>query len=172
MSDIDQTPEELERKLNELKQTPEKPPEKTLAQENLERDARLQGAVDREFREIAEARNLFDVNEILDDALKPRKLLIPELGDKSFHVFYCPLNSVDRVKLLRIEDDNDEVRLDLINRQSVYIMMSKADPRCTEDLVRRMPAHWIDLILTKILTEQTSFLPHLVKNVLAGLDQT
>ena len=163
MSDVGLTPEALERKIEamknkaekEEKEKPAETPEKTLEEINIERIALLEGAA---YRDLAEARNLFDVDEILVDALKPKKMMLSELGDDSFHVFWCPLNSVDRVKILRIEDENAAVRIDLINRMSVYIMLSKADDRCTEEIVQRMPAHWIDLILTKIVAEQGSFL--------------
>jgi len=163
MSDVGLTPEALERKIEAMKNKAEKEekekpveaPEKTLEEINIERIALLEGAA---YRDLAEARNLFDVDEILVDALKPKKMMLSELGDDSFHVFWCPLNSVDRVKILRIEDENAAVRIDLINRMSVYIMLSKADDRCTEEIVQRMPAHWIDLILTKIVAEQGSFL--------------
>lgn len=163
MSDVGLTPEALERKLEAMKNKAEKEekekpveaPEKTLEEINIERIALLEGAA---YKDLAEARGLFDIDEILVDALKPKKLALSELGDDSFHVFWCPLNSVDRVKILRIEDENAAVRIDLINRMSVYIMLSKADDRCTEEIVQRMPAHWIDLILTKIVAEQGSFL--------------
>lgn len=138
----------------------EKP--KSLGDQNIETRERLMAASEKDardtYRDLAEARNLFDVDEILVDALKPKKMMLSELGDNSFHVFWCPLNSVDRVKILRIEDENAAVRIDLINRMSVYIMLSKADDRFTEEIVQRMPAHWIDLILTKIVAEQGSFL--------------
>lgn len=178
MSDIDLTPEALERKLDALKngveetETPATSQEKTLEEINLERDARLQKAADSEYVELAEARHLFDVDEILSDALKPRKLLLPELGADSFHVFYCPLNSVDRVNVMKIEDKNFDVQIDLRNRKALHIMLSKADERCTEAVVRRMPAAWIDVILTKISAEQRSFLSPLVRSVLSGLGPT
>ena len=137
---------------------------------------RLEGMDDKKREEehlaLAEARNLFDVDDLLDNATKPRKLLLPELGDESFHVFWCPLNSVDRVDIMRIEDKNNDVKTDLRNRKAVYVMLSKADSRCTEDMVRRMPAYWIDAILTKISAEQRSFLSPLVRNVLSGLRPT
>jgi len=165
MSDIGLTPEQLKRKLEALKQKAEKEKKtkpakqpkkkKTLDEINLERAKMLEEAA---HRDLAEARNLFDIDEILSDALEPKKLLLPELGDDSFHVYWCPLNSVDRVKILRIEDENAAVRIDLINRMSVQIMLSRADKRCTKKIVERMPAHWIDLILTKIVAEQGSFL--------------
>ena len=145
---------------------------KTLAETNRERIAMLDRAVEKEYMDLAEARNLFDVDDIFDNATKPRKLLLPELGDDSFHVYWCPLNSVDRVALLRIVDENSEVQTDLRNRQAIYLMLSKADPRCTEQLIQRMPAYWIDVILTKIGVEQNSFLSPLVKTVLSGLKTT
>ena len=176
MSDIDKTPEELNRKLEELKreakEKPVEPPKKTLAEINIEREARLRKAADAEYMRLAEDRNLFDVDEILSDALKPRKLLLPELGDESFHVYWCPLNSVDRVEIMRIEDKNSDVQIDLRNRKAVQIMLRKADRRCTEEVVRRMPAYWIDIILTKVSAEQRSFLSPLVRSVLAGLSPT
>jgi len=177
MSDVGLTPEALERKLESMKNKAEKEekekpveaPEKTLEEINIERIARLEGAA---YKDLAEARNLFDVDEILVDALKPRKMLLHELGDDSFHVYWCPLNSVDRVEIARIEDKNIDVRTNLINRKAVYIMLSKADDRCTEEIVKRMPAHWIDVMMTKIAAEQRSFLSPLVRNVLAGLSPT
>jgi len=146
--------------------------EKTLEEINRERVAMLDRAEDQEYVELAEARSLFDVDEVLSDATKPRTLLLPELGDNSFHVLWCPLNSVDRVAVLRIVDDNPDVQTDLRNRRAVYLMLSKADTRCTEQTVQQMPAHWIDLILTKIGAEQNSFLSPLVRNVLSGLRRT
>ena len=143
--------------------------EKTLAEINRERIAMLDRAEDQEHMELAEARSLFDVDEVLSDATKPRKLLLTELGDNSFHVYWCPLNSVDRISVLRITDDNAEVQTDLRNRHAVYLMLNKAEPKCTEQLVKQMPAHWIDLILTKIAAEQNSFLSPLVRSVLSGL---
>ena len=176
MSDIDKTPEELERKLEKLKkeaaEKPAEPQAKTLEEINIEREAQLQKAVDAEYMRLAEDRNLFDVDEILSDALKPRKLLLPELGEESFHVYWCPLNSVDRVEIIRIEDKNSDVQIDLRNRKAVHIMLGKADGRCTEEVVRRMPAYWIDIILTKVSAEQRSFLSPLVRSVLAGLSPT
>jgi len=177
MSDIELTPEQLERKLEamkekarkEEKEKPAEAPEKTLEELNLERIALLEGAA---YKDLAEARNLFDVDEVLVDALKPRKLLLPELGDDSFHVYWCPLNSVDRVEIARIEDKNIDVRANLINRKAVYMMLSKADKRCTEDIVQRMPAHWIDVIMTRVAAEQRSFLSPLVRSVLDGLRPT
>ncbi len=148
----------------------EKP--KGLKEQNIETLERLKGAADAEHIAIAEARNLFDVDEILSDALKPRRLLLPELGDDSFHVYYCPLNSVDRVEIMRIEDKNIDVQIDLRNRKAIHIMLSRADDRCTEEIVRRMPAYWIDMILTKVSVEQRSFLSPLVKSVLLGLSPT
>lgn len=82
---------------------------KTLAEINRERIAMLDRAEDQEHMELAEARSLFDVDELLSDSTKPRKLLLTELGDNSFHVYWCPLNSVDRISVLRITDDNAEV---------------------------------------------------------------
>jgi len=176
MSDIDKTPEELERKLEKLKkeaaEKPAEPQAKTLEEINIEREAQLQKAVDAEYMRLAEDRNLFDVDEILSDALKPRKLLLPELGDESFHIYWCPLNSVDRVEIMRIEDKNSDVQIDLRNRKAIHIMLSKADRRCTEEVVRRMPAYWIDAILTKVSAEQRSFLSPLVRSVLTGLSPT
>jgi len=125
-----------------------------------------------EYLALAEARNLFDVDELLETAINPRKLLLPELGEESFHVFWCPLNSVDRVDIMRIEDKNSDIQIDLRNRRAVYIMLSKADPRCTEDVIRKMPAYWIDVILTKVSAEQRSFLSPLVRSVLSGLNPT
>ena len=125
-----------------------------------------------EYLALAEARNLFDVDELLETAIKPRKLSLPELGEESFHVFWCPLNSVDRVDIMRIEDKNSDVQIDLRNRRAVYIMLSKADSRCTEAMIRRMPAYWIDVILTKVSAEQRSFLSPLVRSVLSGLRPT
>lgn len=157
----------------EAEEKPADPPrEKTLEEINIERMARLEGAVDAEYRELAETRNLFDVDEILSNAMKPRKMLLPELGDDSFHVYWCPLTSVDRVEIMRIEDENADVQVDLRNRRAVYIVLSKADSRCTEDVVRNMPAFWIDVILTKISAEQRSFLSPLVRGVLTGLGPT
>jgi len=132
----------------------------------------LERAENADFMELAEARNLFDVDEVLSDATKPRRLLLPELGDDSFHVYWCPLNSVDRVTVLRVTDENPDVQIDLRNRKAVYLMLSKADKRCTEQLVQQMPAYWIDVILTKIAAEQNSFLSPLVRNVLSGLKPT
>ena len=146
--------------------------EKTLAEINLERIEMLDRAEEKEHMELAEARGLFDVDAILTDATSPRKLLLPELEESSFHVMWCPLNSVDRVAVLRITDDNPDVQVDLRNRWAVYLMLSKADARCTEKVVERMPAHWVDLILTKIGSEQNSFLSPLVRNVLSGLRPT
>lgn len=123
------------------------------------------------YKDLAATRNLFDVDEILTDALKPRKMMLPELGDDSFHVYWCPLNSADRVELSRIEDKSLEVRANLINRKAVYIMLNRADNRCTEDTVARMPAHWIDMIMLKVAGEQRSFLSPLLKSVLDGFDQ-
>ena len=152
----------------------EKP--KSLEDQNIETRERLMAAAEKdaraEYRDLAEARNLFDVDEVLTDGLKARKLLLPELGEDSFHVFYCPLNSVDRVQIMRIEDKNSDVQIDLRNRKAVQIMLGKADDRCTEEFVRRMPAYWIDVILTKVSGEQRSFLSPLVRNVLAGLSPT
>jgi len=152
----------------------EKP--KSLGDQNIETRERLMAAAEKdaraEYRDLAEARNLFDVDEVLTDGLKARKLLLPELGEDSFHVFYCPLNSVDRVQIMRIEDKNSDVQIDLRNRKAVQIMLGKADDRCTEEFVRRMPAYWIDVILTKVSGEQRSFLSPLVRNVLAGLSPT
>ena len=145
---------------------------KTLAEVNIERIELLEKAEEQDHMELAEARSLFDVDAILSDATTPRKLLLPELEDSSFHVMWCPLNSVDRVAVLRITDDNADVQVDLRNRKAVYLMLSKADSRCTEQIVERMPAHWIDLILTKIGAEQNSFLSPLVRNVLSGLKPT
>ena len=178
MSDIDLTPEALKRKLDALKggaKTKEKTAdsrEKTQEEINREREAQLQRAVDADYMSLAENRNLFDVDEILSDALKPRKLLLSELGDESFHVFWCPLTSVDRVEIMRIEDKNVDVQIDLRNRRAIYIMLSKADSRCTEDMIRQMPAYWIDMILTKVSAEQRSFLSPLVRSVLSGLMPT
>jgi len=177
MSDIGLSPEALDRKLESMKnkaekeekEKPEETPEKTLEEINIERIALLEGAA---YRDLAEARNLFDVDEVLTDGLKARKLLLPELGEDSFHVFYCPLNSVDRVQIMRIEDKNSDVQIDLRNRKAVQIMLGKADDRCTEEFVRRMPAYWIDVILTKVSGEQRSFLSPLVRNVLLGLSRT
>lgn len=181
MSDASLSPEALERKLEAMKQKAEKEkkekpkekpveaPEKTLDEINIERSRMLEEAA---YRDLAEARNLFDVDEILIDALKPRKLLLPELGDDSFHVYWCPLNSVDRVEIARIEDKNIDVRANLINRKAVYLMLSKADERCTEEIVQRMPAHWIDVIMTRVAAEQRSFLSPLVRSVLDGLRPT
>lgn len=152
----------------------EKP--KSLGDQNIETRERLMAAAEKdaraEYRDLAEARNLFDVDEVLTDGLKARKLLLPELGEDSFHVFYCPLNSVDRVQIMRIEDKNSDVQIDLRNRKAVQIMLGKADDRCTEEFVRRMPAYWIDVILTKVSGEQRSFLSPLVRNVLLGLSRT
>ena len=154
----------------------EKKPDETLEEYNLrvfkELEKRADDHEEAEFRDLAEARNLFDVDEILSDALKPRKLLLPELGDESFHVYWCPLNSVDRVEIMRIEDKNSDVQIDLRNRKAIHIMLSKADRRCTEEVVRRMPAYWIDAILTKVSAEQRSFLSPLVRSVLTGLSPT
>jgi len=181
LRDLELTPEQLKRKLAALKAeskkkekpdsphegVPEAPAKKTRAEENIEREARLESAA---YRDLAEARNLFDVDEVLVDALKPRKLLLPELGEDSFNVYWCPLNSVDRIEIARIEDKNNDVRINLLNRRAVYIMLNKADKRCTEEIVNRMPAHWIDVIITRIAAEQRSFLPPHVRNVLAGLN--
>ncbi len=182
MSDIDKTPEEIKRKLEELKketkekekpaepqETPDDTPEKTLEEENIERARRLEQAA---YKDLAEARNLFDVDEVLSNALKPRIMVLPELGDDSFHVYWCPLNSVDRVEIMRIEDKNADVQIDLRNRKAIQIMLGKADSRCTENFVRRMPASWIDVILTKVAAEQRSFLSPLVRSVLTGLSPT
>lgn len=143
--------------------------EKTLAEINRERMEMLDRAAEKEYVDLAEARKLFDVNELFDNAIKPRKLLLPELGDDSCHIYWCPLNSVDRVAVLRITDDNPEVQTDLRNRHAIYLMLSKADPQCTKELIQRMPAYWLDVILTKIGVEQNSFLSPLVKSVLSGL---
>ena len=143
--------------------------EKTLDEINRERIELLDRAEDKEFMELAESRGLFDVDEVLSDATKPRKLLLTELGDDSFHVYWCPLNSVDRVTVLRITDENPDVQVDLRNRKAVYLMLNKADNRCTEQLVQRMPAYWVDVIITKIAAEQNSFLSPLVRSVLSGL---
>lgn len=143
--------------------------EKTLDEINRERIAMLDRAEDVEYMELAEARSLFDVDEVLNNALKTRKLLLPELGVDSCHVAWCPLNSVDRVAVLRIVDDNPDVQVDLRNRKAVYLMLSKADDNVTEEMVQRMPANWVDIIITKIAAEQNSFLSPLVRNVLSGL---
>ncbi len=144
----------------------------TQAEINRETMASFMALEEKEHIELAEARNLFDVDEVLRDALKPRKLLLPELGEDSFHVFYCPLNSIDRVNVMRIEDKNLDVQVDLRNRKAIHIMLSKADERCTEEVVSHMPAVWIDVILTKISAEQRSFLSPLVRSVLSGLGPT
>jgi len=146
--------------------------EKSIEQINIERMERLQAAERKEYEGLAADRNLFDVEELLNAGTIPRKLELPELGEDSFHVYYCPLNAKDRLTVLRIVNVKPEIQRDLQNRKMLYLMLHKADERWTEEKVDGLPATWVDAILIKIGREQNRFLQRLVRGGLAGLGQT
>lgn len=129
--------------------------------ESLER--RFMESEAEELRRQAEARNLFSDKSFLEDAQKPKKLVIPELGG---HVLYCPLSYGERLEVTKIKDQDKQ------NRRALFIMLGKANPEITEDMINNLRADYVDAILMAISKETNSFLLPIISDVLSGFSRT
>ena len=141
---------------------------------NEERRAKLLDLADedveREQREIAEARSLIDADEMVNYAKTPRKLVLPSIGG---YVMYCPLRIEDRAEIMKIKDNDPDVQLDKRNRHTVYVMLKRADDRWTQEKVYNLPAAWIDVILIEYAAEEHDrFLQPVYQRRRAGLART
>ena len=136
---------------------------------NIGRLEQLESAEGEDRREIAERSNLFDIDELLNNARIQRKLILEDLG---YHVYWCPLNAAERAEIFRIKDSDKDIQLDLRNRKALFIMLNKADERWTEEKVDTLPAAWVDVILIEIGKESNSFLRPRVITALGGLRLT
>ena len=126
--------------------------------------------VEREQREIAEARSLIDADEMVNYAKTPRKLVLPSIGG---YVMYCPLRIEDRAEIMKIKDNDPDVQLDKRNRHTVYVMLKRADNRWTQEKAYDLPAAWIDAILIEYAAEEHDrFLQPVYQRRRAGLART
>lgn len=125
----------------------------------------------KEQRLLAEARNLFDYEELVGAANIPKKLVLPELG---FHLTYCSLTSDERNKIREVQHHDKAIRNDLQNRKALAMMIKKANPTVPdiENKVNNLPGEWIDAVLLKIGVEVNSFLLPLLNDALRGLNKT
>lgn len=122
---------------------------------------------DRQLAELAKDRNLADAPEMINYANIKKKLELPSLG---YHVEYCPLRIEDEVEIDQIKDDNPEVQQDLRNRKKAYLILSRADSRWTDQVVKELAAVIIDAILMEYDTaEDTRFLLPIIRRRSAGL---
>jgi len=121
-------------------------------------------AFEQDQQEEKELRNLFDI----DDMLAIQRVTIEELG---IYVDYAPLIVEERTEVFRVTDNNPVVQRDLQNRKELYLMLKKANPNITEDIVNHMRVEYLDAVLIQIRQRQQRFLLPLMKNVLAGSNQ-
>ena len=126
--------------------------------------------VEKEQRELAEARNLLDADELINYANTPKKLVLPSIGG---FITYCPLRIEDRSEVMKIKDSDPDVQLDKRNRHIVYMMLKRADERWTEEKAYNLPAAWIDAILIEYTKEeQDRFLLPIYRRRLNGSGRT
>lgn len=111
---------------------------------------------------MAAARNLFEDKSFIEDAQTPKYLPIPELGG---YVLYCPLSYGERIEVLKIKDQDKQ------NRRALYLMLKKANPDITEDIINGMRADYVDAVLMAIGKEANRFLLPAIKRALKGFDE-
>ncbi len=142
-----------------------------MAEVNEENRQKLESLVSRdeekEQREKAEAQNLLEADELINYAVTPKKLVLPTIGG---YVMYCPLRIEDRAEIMKIKDSDPDVQLDKRNRHTVYMALSRADDRWTQEKAYNLPASWVDAILIEYgKEEQDRFLLPILRQRLAGL---
>ena len=123
-----------------------------------------------ELGKFTETRELMDVDTLIHHADTKQKLGLPTLGA---YVYYKPLRIQDRVDINEIKHTDPDIQRDLRNRRKVYLLLSRSDPRYTEEIVNAMAGHLIDTILTEHLAqEEESFLLPLMRRRSTGLRLT
>ena len=116
---------------------------------------------------MAEKRELIDVETLMRHADTIRNLELSTLG---CFVPIKPLRIGDRIEINEITHRDAVVQRDLRNRHKAYLLLSRADPRYTEEVIDTLPAHVIDTILTEHLAqEEEPFLLPLLKRRSVGL---
>lgn len=148
---------------------------------NVSRLAQLEGAEQKQktdkIKRLAEARNLADVEELLDYANVVKRLELPTLTDdegQSYYVEYCPLRICDLVQIRAVDHEDEDIRRDLQNREMVYYLLNRADPETwTREKVENLPASWINTILIEYgMQEEDRFLLSAMRRKADGLRQT
>jgi hypothetical protein len=144
---------------------------KRKAEPSTNSEARFKAQYEREKQLLAESRNLFNYDELVNSADIPRKVVLPDFG---FHVEYCPLTSKERNEVFALKHHDPLMQLDMRNRKSLSMMMQKAMPHVKniEAKVDKLPATWIDAIMIQISKEERAFLPQIVNDALLGLNRT
>lgn len=99
--------------------------------------------------DIAKARNLLKIPEILKGADELIDLYLEELDGK---IVYCRLTYMEMVELSKIKDTHER------NLQEIYMRLNKADQTTTIDTVKSLPGGWLTLILMKINERENRFL--------------
>lgn len=123
---------------------------------------------EKELGTLAEQRELMDVETLFKHAETKRKLELPNLG---CYVYYTPLRIGDRIDINKITHQEEIVQRDMRNRRKLYLLLSRADKRYTEDIIASIPAQVIDNIIYEYsLQEETPFLPHPLRKRLIGLN--
>jgi hypothetical protein len=138
-----------------------------VAEVNEENRQKLESLVSRDEIALAEAKNLLEADELINYAVTPKKLVLPTIGG---YVMYCPLRIEDRAEIMKIKDSDPDVQLDKRNRHTVYMALSRADSRWTQEKAYNLPASWVDAILIEYgKEEQDRFLLPILRQRLAGL---
>lgn len=118
----------------------------------------------------ARDRNLADAEELFTHALIKKKLELPSVGA---YVEYMPLRTQDRLEINSIIDPNPDIQRTKRNRRKVYLLLSRADERYTEDAIENLPVSIIDAILLEYeMVEDSRFLLPILTRRRDGLRQT
>ena len=120
--------------------------------------------------ERAKSRNLADAEELFASAHIKKRLELPSIGA---YVEYMPLRSIDNLEINKLIDPNQDIQIDKRNRKKVYLLLSRADKRYTEEAIDNLQASVVDAILLEYqLKEESPFLLPILNRRRDGLRRT
>lgn len=128
-----------------------------------------------ELAKLTKQRSLADAPEMLNYANVKKRLELPSLGNESssYYVEYCPLRIEDNITIKAITHENEEIQRNLRNRKKAHLILSRADNRYTERIIKELASVIIDAILMEYdEAEDSHFLLPILKRRSDGLTQT